>query len=628
VSRVRVSIVLDGLALLLVAAALAIAVTGGATFRVAGTRVTARSADRAMLAALAVVALRIARDRQTPPFAWAGPAARALRQRLYDPSRDDRPALPAETRWRRRGLALAGIVLFGAVLLFPQLRHMDAVPDLGDPLFSMWRFGWVYQQMLGDPRPLFSTNIFYPHQLTLTYSDSMLVPALTTAPLLAAGMHPVHVYNVVMLLAFVASGFAVYLLVERISGSPAGAYVAAILFAFYPYRFEHYSHFELQMTYCMPLALLALHQFATTARVKSALAASLLSVAQLYSSMYYAVFFTMYASIVFALTCWVQRVPVRRLVGPAIAASVIALAMAWPLARTYSSARLGDRDPNTVTFYSATAADYLRAHPRSAVWGMRTLPGRSPERALFPGLTILVLVIIALAPPIGPMRAVYAGALVAAFEISRGFNSPIYPYLYDWLPFIRGLRVPARASILVGLSLAVLAGFGVRRLIASGSRARRWALLSAIVVAIGVDVRPILQLERVWREPPPIYGAVTNDPKAVLVEFPLGGFHRTFTANVPFMYFSMWHWANLVNGYSGHSPPGQEGFEVAMQPFPDPATMELLRGRGATHVSVNCALYMRGCDALVARLDAAPELRLVSAGRWEGQPVRLYEVTR
>ena len=155
-----------------------------------------------------------------------------------------------------------GYLRVRGVLLFPQLQRMDSVPDLGDPLLSMWRTGWVYHKLGGDPRPLFSPNIFYPHQLTFAYSDSMLLPALTTAPFLRPGVHPVIAYNLVMVLSFIASAFAMYLLAERLTGSRVGAFVAGLLFGFYPYRFEHYSHFELQMTYCMPLALLALHRFA------------------------------------------------------------------------------------------------------------------------------------------------------------------------------------------------------------------------------------------------------------------------------------------------------------------------------------------------------------------------------
>ncbi len=83
---------------------------------------------------------------------------------------------------------------------------------------------------------------------------------------------------------------------------------------------------------------------------------------------------------------------------------------------------------------------------------------------------------------------------------------------------------------------------------------------------------------------------------------------------------------DLINGYSGHYPPGQVDFEVAMQPFPDAATIEMLRARGATHVSVNCALYGGGCDALLQKLDASPDFRPVSTGRWQSQVVKLFEL--
>jgi hypothetical protein len=627
VSRSRLTNSLDWLALVLLLAAVAIALTGGLSVRVAGTRVTARSADRALLAAVVVIAFRAALDRRTRPLAGAPELLRRTRDRLYDGEADTVPSLPSASRRGRRAIASAGLAVFGAVLLFPQLQQMDSVPDLGDPLFSIWRFAWVFHKLLGDPRPLFSPNIFYPHELTLTYSDSMLLPALTTAPLLAIGLHPVIAYNVVMVCSFVASAIAMYLLAERLTGSRAAAFISALLFGFHPYRFEHYSHYELQMSYCMPLALLALHRFMSTTRVRDAIAAGLLSVGQLYSSMYYAVFFTMFGGVVFILTCWLTRASVRRLLAPAAVAGVLAVLLAWPLARTYTAARLGDREKHTVAYYSATAADYLRAHPRSATWGERTLPGRQPERALFPGVMMLLLTAIALVPPIGVTRTVYAGGLLLAFEISRGFNSPIYPYLYDWLPFFRGLRVPARASVLVGLALAVLAGFGVRRLLAGRSVAAARIVFAAMIAAIAVDLRPLLRLEPVWPEPPPIYGAIAGTD-AVVAEFPFGGDPRGYTSNVPFMYFSLWHWANLVNGYSGHYPPGQIELELALKPFPDPPTITLLRERGTTHVSVNCALYRAGCDKLLEQMDALPDFRLLSSGKWDGQTVRLYELRR
>jgi hypothetical protein len=113
----------------------------------------------------------------------------------------------------------------------------------------------------------------------------------------------------------------------------------------------------------------------------------------------------------------------------------------------------------------------------------------------------------------------------------------------------------------------------------------------------------------------------------VLAEFPFGGNPTRFTPNVPFMYFSLWHWAQTINGYSGHYPPGQVDFEVALKDFPDAAAVDLLRTRGATHVTINCALYRGGCEELVATVDALPAFRVVASGKWQGAPVRLYELT-
>jgi hypothetical protein len=449
---------------------------------------------------------------------------------------------------------------------------------------------------------------------------------MTTVPLLALGVHPVVAYNLALVASFVASGWTMYILAERLTGSPAAAFISGLLFGFYPYRFEHYSHFELQMTYCIPLALLMLHRMVTSGGIKNAVWLGLLAAAQLYSSMYYAVFFAFYAAIAFAVSWCLERPPVRRLVAPSIVAAVLALVLAWPLVHVYSAAKLGDRDLPAVGYYSARVSDFFRAHDRSALWGDRMLSGRQPERALFPGVMILVLGAIALVPPLGKTRLVHAAAGFTLFEISLGLNGFIYTYLYEGFGFVRGLRVPARASIFVGMALALLSGFAVRRMLAARPR---WtpAIVAALTILIGIDLHPLLKLEPVWPEPPPIYGAVAGSHGVVLAEFPYGG-SRRFTSNVPFMYFSLWHWADMVNGYSGHIPEGQEEFEKGILGFPDAQSLELVRSRGATHVTVNCAFYRGGCDELLKRIEGIPELHLVASGRWQGQPVQLYELRR
>jgi hypothetical protein len=629
--RPRVAIALDWLALILAAAAVITAWTGGFYTVIGGIRLSIRNPDRLLVPAVVALGLRWWWFRGTVrPFGVEPARWQAWRARLFrlDADRLDVPALA----WPLRlALATFGVLIFGAVLLAPQLRHMDAVPDFGDPLFSIWRMGWVYEQWRGDPRPLFGGNIFYPEPLALTFSDSMLVPSAAAIPLRAAGFHPVLAYNVIFLSAFALSAIATYVLVDRLTGSPRAAFVSAVIYGFYPYRFEHYSHFELQMTYWMPLALIWLHRFAASLGVRDALVVSVLAAAQLYSSMYYGVFFTLYAGAVLGTLLLVSRPGWRRLIVPVATALAVAIVLAAPLARPYLAAQAvkGDRDEGSVRVFSAGPSDYLRAHARSATYGGRLLAADPyPERALFPGALPLALTAVALVPPVGPVRLAYAAGLVAAFDISLGFNGLTYQHLYRWWLPIRGLRVPARMSIILAISLAVLSAFGARLLFDRvRGRVGPGLVFAALVVGVAVDVRPSLVLHRVWREPPSIYQSVAGQP-VVLAEFPVRLNISHVTNGVPYEYFSVWHWRSMINGYSGFTPPDYEPMMDVLKDFPAPATITSLRSHGVTHVTVNCALYVTGCDSIVSGADASGAFRLVSRGNWEGQPVLLYELVR
>src|SRR5204862_6887538 len=135
---------------------------GAYRFRLGGLRVSVSSPWRSWLVAALLLALR----------AWLAPLLPALRRR-YDfvrwrlPFRESRlfEFESAPTRLRRVAefagvfVGFAGLV---AAFTWPQVRHMDGVPDMGDPLFSIWRIAWVNHQIWRDPRALFDANIFYP----------------------------------------------------------------------------------------------------------------------------------------------------------------------------------------------------------------------------------------------------------------------------------------------------------------------------------------------------------------------------------------------------------------------------------------------------------------------------------
>ena len=585
--------------------------------------ISANDAARPALACLLVVALRLAISR----MGVFGLTIARLRACRVDA---DVMAGPTVT-WRQLVWPTVGLCAFGTALLWPQLRHMDSVPDLGDPLFSIWRIGWVFHSLQGDPRPLFSPNIFYPQPLTLTYSDAMLWPSLTAVPLLAAGIHPVVAYNVLFVSSFVLSGLAMFALAAHLTGSRQAAFIAALLFGFYPYRFQHHSHLELQMTYWMPLALLAWHRFLVTQRARHAGAAALCMVGQLYSSMYYGVFFALYMIPVLGTLLLMTRLPLRRMWLGAVTAGAIGILLSIPLAEPYLAARQarGERGQVETRYYSATGSDYLRAHWRSYMYG-QYLPAKHPERDLFPGVLAPALAAGVLVPPIGVAAVVYGAGLLFAFDGSLGLNGLIYPRLYAWFGVLRGIRAPARFSVIVGMTLALLAAFTVARVLArSRTGTTRTLVFAALIAASGFDLFPRLKLEPVWTEPPAIYAAVAGSPDAVLAEFPMRA-HRSRSEGLPFMYFSLWHWTNMINGYSGFFPSTYDALLARVEPFPDPKAIEALAAQGATHVSVNCALYdsRRFCARVLEEADRSPRLRRVVQTRWQGEVVRLYQLVK
>jgi hypothetical protein len=118
-----------------------------------------------------------------------------------------------------------------------------------------------------------------------------------------------------------------------------------------------------------------------------------------------------------------------------------------------------------------------------------------------------------------------------------------------------------------------------------------------------------------------MYNVMKNIPGAVLAEMPSDD-----TGNTLYMYFSIWHWTPMVNGYSGFVPKSYIQLQRDLLLFPAAEAVDALRRRGVTHVSVNCGLGFAGCDELMEAMRRARRLRLSLDTQWNGHPVQLYEV--
>jgi len=625
---------LDALAcVLLVLAAWAFITDTGPVFRIGGFKFQATSELRLTLWAAFVILVRhvaFRRPRLDTRLAAILRGAGRSRTRGAD-------VLLPKDRQPQSALEIVGVttltIVLTLILTYPQARRLDSVTDLGDPLFSIWRLAWIAHQLPRDPLHLFDANIFWPMRFTLAYSDSTLLLGFAAAPFIWLGIAPTTIHSLFLLASFVLAGVCMYLFARAITGQPAAAIVAGVAFAFYPYRFEQYAHFEQMFSFWMPLALWALHRTLTRGRVVDGLLTGAAVAAQYLSGMYLGAFFVVWLVPVYAVLA-VGSGRLRASVKPLVAGAGLAVVLLAPVAVPHFLARqaVGERPPSEVEFYSARPGHYLVS--RTDRYAYADLFGRGPheaERDLFPGLLVVVLAAVALAPPVSVTRLAYAAGMVFAFDASLGTHGTLFPFLYrTFVPF-RAFRVPARFSLLVGLSLVLLAGYGVARLNARIARASlRYGLTAFLVAGFVFEAWSARVLEPVWPHPPAIYQWFEGRPKGVVAELPpAANEERLYDPEASYMYFSTFHWQPLLNGYSGAFPKSYFSFRDAMTTFPDDKSVGALRKLGADCVVLHEDLYGRAryrkvVDQADQRADLQEVVRAVSGGH----EARIYRVVR
>jgi hypothetical protein len=613
-------------ALLLVLAGVA-ALVGGIRFRLAFVRVSLTSPLRIVAVAAAIAAVRHLLVPRVPIY-------RDLPTRLAEWRRaaviDDVEAR-ASTRLRTSvAVALIGaFTVLAALMTYPLVTRIgDGVSDPGDPLLNTWALQWVSHQLITSPTHLFDGNIFAPEHNTLAYSETLIAPAILTAPLSWLGAGGVLVHNIVFLAGFIASGAGVAFLVWDLTGRLSAAVLAGVAFAFLPFRFDHFPQLQLQQAQWIPLAVWACHRVLWAGRIRDGVWLGAALAAQLMSCMYYGIFLSLYL-VLFGACLFAWRIRQWRRWLPALAVgAVTAMVLFAPAANAYLDARtvVGERGRQENIGFSATLGNYLAAPDANWIYGSTAKRFGGELRNLFPGAVVVVLAALALWPPLSAVRIAYAIGLVFAVDLTLGFNGIGYPLMYDIVSPIRALRIPALAVILVGFSLAVLAGFGA-------SRIRSSVVVTLLTVAVLAEsVSLPMPLTAIPTEAPAVYADMLRDntgsPPATIVELPIDYTRSVHYEDQIYMYYSTFHWQTLVNGYSGFFPPAYLELAAVMRTFPDARSLELLRARKVRYVVIH-GERMGGehYRQLLAAADAcACGLTLVEKRPWQAAEVSIYRM--
>ena len=496
----------------------------------------------------------------------------------------------------------------------------------GDALFSVWRLAWIAHQLTTDPLNLFNANIFFPETRTLAYSDAILLPAVVVAPLHWAGVPPLVVYNAALLGAFFLNAVTAFVLVRHLSGSTAGAVVGGVVFAFAPFRIDHFDHLEMQLSFWMPLAFLAWHRGLETGNRRQFLLASVFVACQVLSCVYYGIFLVTSLGLLTAAASWREpRVTAVRLAST-LAIPIVVLGI-YSLPYLESRQRVGERSLRDVREWSARPLDFLSAPAGNVLYGW-TEPFGRPERRLFPGVAAAVLAVIGIWPLADRVRRIHAAHLVLGVLMALGFNAFLYPILFDWFLPYRGLRVPPRAMVLVLLSVSVLAGLGLAAIRFRLGTTARVAVAAAAIAITSAEYFSRSSLREIDPQASRWYSLLARMDDVVVFEWPVSHPNRIMERlDVFYMYRSIEHWQPLLNGYSGKFPNSYRMLLEQMRSFPDGNSIQYLQRAGATILVVHEDPNSRvPYEAAFDRLARDPAVRLLAEDVDAGRRVAFFRL--
>jgi len=505
--------------------------------------------------------------------------------------------------WLLVGAAAVVLAIVMTWPIAPRYSRYGRV-DSTDAMYAMWNVAWVARTLTADPAQVFNANIFYPHRRALAYSESNLLTGALGIPAWLATKNVYATYNSVTLIGFVLSFVCMYALARRLSGSRLGAALAALGFAFTPYVYARFPHIQLQMTFGMPLSMLAMHALVDRPSVKRGVALGAALAAQGLTCAYYGILaglgvglgvlmyagfrrlwkdWTYWKAVAVALaTCALLIVPVFI---PYLTIQEAGFQRTLEEARRYSFG------------WQAWLASSVHAHSWMLPWLERM--GRR-DGVLFPGFVTVILgvagLLIALRPRPSRQHAIFYGALgIAGVWLALGPNAGLYTVFYHVVPAFKLLRAPERFGIGVMLALGVgtaFAGAWIISKLHASQRRRTAAIAAALLVVLAIADKWIAPLR--FRDALPVpspYYMLARVPRGPVAEFPY--FTRSIDLNryAEYMFFSTYHWQPLINGYSDHIPKDFLDTVEEISKFPTPRAFELLEARDARYALVHLNYY-------------------------------------
>lgn len=338
---------------------------------------------------------------------------------------------------------------------------------------------------------------YYPQPYTLLYSDLRLFPSLIFLLVNSLTGNFILSVNLVSFLTFVLSFLSSFYVIRFFTKSFLASIIGAIIFAFNPLTFSRFpEHFELLNKYFLPLLFLTAYIFFKKPDFKNGFLFGLVFTANAFSAIYFEIFSVILLPIFAIPFIWINFVNRNKLYFLKLILSSLAFLIFLPLLLYFNNAYLNfskyegsTRSLEANGYFSARIIDFFSANKQSFLYGAFTTsldPYRAPkdsqgnfnylEHTLFLNLIPILLFILFLCCYrkdksklifMLPFSLVLIITLILSFgPYWQGWNSyssdtklPFY-YLYQYLPFLKGIRAPTRILFFFYVPFSLFASLG------------------------------------------------------------------------------------------------------------------------------------------------------------------------
>ena len=444
-----------------------------------------------------------------------------------------------------------------------------------DPFAFVWFMAWMPYALTHHLNPFFTSLLWQPVGVALSWATPVPLLALAGAPVTLL-FGPGVSYNLVIIIAPVASAWFAYRLCLALAQDPLAALLGGFLFGFSTYEMaQDFAVLNLSFTCFVPALLwvVVLRLQDKIGRLRAVLLASLCLAAEFLTSIEIFAMIFIFGGIAWLLALSfipAQRgILVRLFIDGLLAAPIVAIALSpllWQMFLHRGTVNLPALWPY---YFAADPLNVILPGKTSIIpLYITNAAGGAQEQDAYIGLPLLlVLALFARGQwqtPTGRFLVVlFLILLIASFGpllwiAGHPTNISLPWALFMHLPLL-GMALPARFALFVSLITAIIAAIWLSGARTQPSRRRRAALCALACLALLPAFHPWMKVpESKFFAPEEVQAQLGPNPRLLLLPFGISGPSSYWQAENNFGF-------TQTGGYLGFPPKAMQHFKAIWQ---------------------------------------------------------------